>query len=275
MRDASVGFHCPDCVAEAARTTRSGRTAYGGVRSGNPQLTSIVLIAVNAAVFLMVVATGANKSVWLDRLGLLVAGRCDPTDLAGYYPGLGEQDCLTAGEGFTWVHGVADGAWWQLVTSMFTHVDILHIGFNMLALWILGPQLEAVMGRTRFLALYFLSGIAGSACVYWLADQQAQTVGASGAIFGLMGALLIVAIKIRGNIQGILTWIGINVVITVVGSSFISWQGHTGGFVGGLLIGAILIYAPKQRRVLLQSAGLSAVGVLLVVLIVARSLQLN
>ena len=87
--------------------------------------------------------------------------------------------------------GVADGAYWQLVTSMFTHVQVVHIGFNMLALWVLGPQLELVVGRARFLALYFLSGLAGSALIYWAGPEYTLggTIGASGAVFGLMGAL--------------------------------------------------------------------------------------
>ena len=69
--------------------------------------------------------------------------------------------------GGTWIPGVADGAYYQLVTSMFTHVQLWHIGFNMFALYALGPQLELVVGRARFIALYFLSGLAGSALVYW------------------------------------------------------------------------------------------------------------
>ena len=80
---------------------------------------------------------------------------------------------------------------------MFTHVEIWHIGFNMLALYVLGPAARAAIGRTRFLALYLLSGLAGSATVLWLSAPHSQTLGASGAIFGLMGALLVVAIKVR------------------------------------------------------------------------------
>lgn len=275
MRDAAVGFQCPSCIAEGAKSTRAGRTAYGGLRSENPQLTSIVLIAINVGVWLLISATGGNKSFLLDRLGLLSVGRCDPGTQAGYYPGVGEQACRAAGSSVTWVEGVADGAVWQLVTSTFTHVEIWHIGFNMLALWVLGPQMEAVIGRTRFLVLYLLSGFAGSVCVFWLSSEQVQTVGASGAIFGLMGALLVVAFKVGGNVQGILTWIGINVAITVFGSSFISWQGHTGGLVSGLAIATVLAYAPMRRREVWQAVGLGGIFVLLAVLTVVRALQLG
>ena len=187
--------------------------------------------------------------------------------------GFTEATGLSCADGGQLVPGVADGAYWQLVTSMFTHVSIVHIGFNMLALWVLGPQLELAVGRVRFLALYFLSGLAGSALVYW-GDRGA--LGASGAIFGLMGALLIVAIKARGDVRGILTWIGLNFVITFVFVNAISWEGHLGGFVGGTAIGAILVYAPRgPRRTTVQVAGLVAVAVVIAVAIVARTVDLS
>jgi membrane associated rhomboid family serine protease len=160
---------------------------------------------------------------------------------------------------------------------MFTHVQIVHIGFNMLALWVLGPQLEMAVGRVRFLALYFLSGLAGSALVYWAAPEYALggTIGASGAIFGLMGALAIVALKVGGDVRGVLTWIGINFVITFVLAN-ISWQGHVGGFLGGTAIGAILVYAPRgPRRTTVQVLGLSAVGLLIAAAIVVRTISLG
>src|SRR6187401_1159837 len=97
---------------------------------------------------------------------------------------------------------------------MFTHVEIIHIGFNMLALWILGPQLEAVLGRTRFILLYLLSGLVGSATVYWFSAETTPTLGASGAIFGLMGALLVVARKVGSDVNQLLVWIGINFALT-------------------------------------------------------------
>ena len=128
---------------------------------------------------------------------------------------------------------MSDGAYWQLVTNAFTHVEVWHIGFNMLALWVLGPQLELAIGRTRFLALYFLSALAGSTLVYWLGGTTTATLGASAAVFGLMGALLVLALKVGGNVQQILMWIGINFLITVVWRGTISWQGHLGGFLGG------------------------------------------
>jgi membrane associated rhomboid family serine protease len=253
MRPASVGFQCPSCVQEGSRATRSGRTAYGAQRSGNPALTSQVLIALNALVWLAVVATGGARSRVFDLFALL------PTSA---YRLLDGSPVL--------VRGASDGAPWQVLTSMFTHVDLWHIGFNMLALWTLGPQLELAIGRARFLALYLLSGLAGSAMVLWFSAPNSQTLGASGAIFGLMGALLVVAVKVRGDVRGMLVWIGINFVITFVLVRYISWQGHLGGFVGGLLLGAAIVYAPRRRRAAWQVGGLVLVGVVVLVATATR-----
>ncbi|WP_397208481.1 rhomboid family intramembrane serine protease [Nocardioides sp.] len=273
MRSASVGFQCPGCVAEGARTTRAGRTAYGGLRPSNPGATTIALIGINAFVWVLVVATGWKSSELIQRLALSPLGTCFTSDGSGYFPGATEAMCRTAATRY--VPGVADGSYWQLVTSMFAHVEIWHIAFNMLALYAFGPQLELALGRARFLALYLLSGLSGSAFVYWLSAEYSATLGASGAIFGLMGALLVVAYKVGGNVQSLLTWIGINVLITVLGSSFISWQGHLGGFVGGVAITAALVYAPRERRTQVQVAALVLIGLAIALAIVARTLVLT
>ncbi len=273
MRDAAVGFQCPQCVAEGAKSTRSGRTAYGGTRSGNPALTSMVLMGLNALVWVAINVTGGNGSRLLDAFALTPNGRCQAPD-GSYYPGITtEAVCRTGGAALDWIPGVDDGAYWQLITSAFTHVEVWHIGFNMLALWFLGPQLEAVLGRSRFLALYLGSALTASATVYWFSDMAAATRGASGAIFGLMGALLVIAYKVRGDVRGILMWLGLNVVITFTFPG-ISWQGHLGGLLGGLVIGAILVYAPRERRTLVQTVGVSAVVLLTVLAIVLRSATL-
>ena len=270
MRDASVGFQCPECVAEGKRTTRSGRTAFGGLRPTDAGITSFVLIGINAVVWLAIVATGGGGSRLLAALQLIPLGRCAPTGaLENYYPNI-HSDAVCQSVNGTWLPGVADGAWWQLVTSGFTHVALLHIAFNMFALYVLGPQLELVIGRARFLALYLLSLLAASALVMWAAPEQQATVGASGAIFGLMGALLVVALKLRAQVQGILLWIGINFFLTISVSG-ISWQGHLGGFVGGVVIAGILVYAPRgPRRTTFQVCGLVAVGALVALAIILR-----
>ena len=225
----------------------------------------MVLIAVNAAVWLLVMVTGGRPAPGSTSSRCCPPGAASRPAARALLPGIGsEAVCATNPQG-DWVHGVSDGAYWQLLTSMFTHVEIWHIGFNMLALWFLGPQLELAIGRARFLALYLISALAGSTLVYWVAPVDGSTLGASGAIFGLMGALLVLAFKVGGHVQPILMWIGLNFLITVVGRGFISWQGHLGGFLGGALIALVLAYSPRSHRALWQSLGLGAITLGLVV----------
>lgn len=256
MQPASVGFQCPECVRDGARSTRQGLTPYGGKRSGDPRLTSFVLIALNVAVFVAVYLTGRGRSSLVDLLALL------------------PQSAVRLGAGGpVEVQGVSGGAVWQLLTSGFTHVQLLHIAFNMLALYFLGPTLESVLGRTRFLAVYLVSLLGGSAAVMLLAAPNGQTIGASGAIFGLFGALLVVALKVRGQVQQILVWLGLNLVITFTVPG-ISWQGHLGGLVTGAVLAAAIVYAPKQRRAMVHWGAVGLVVVAVMVLIALRAAAL-
>jgi membrane associated rhomboid family serine protease len=165
---------------------------------------------------------------------------------------------------------------WRAVTALFAHSpsSVLHVLFNMFSLYIFGRILEPMLGRWRFLALYLLSGIGGSVGVLLLAGGS--VVGASGAIFGLMGALLVLAFKVGGDVRGVLTWIGINAVITVLFINNISWQGHLGGFLGGLACAGVIIYAPRgPQRTRIQVAGLAAISAVVLAAIVARSVMLS
>jgi membrane associated rhomboid family serine protease len=269
MRDAAVGFQCPDCITEGRRETRSGRTAFGGLRPTNASVTSVVLVAMNAAVWLAILVTGGAGSRLVDLLGLRPNGLCRG---GGGFFDVDQATCSGAG---TWLPGVADGAYWQVVTSGFTHVTIFHVGFNMLALWVIGPQLELALGRTRFLALYLLSMLAGSAVVLWAAPEFQLTLGASGAIYGLFAALLVVVHRVGGDVRQLWVLIGVNVFITFAVPN-ISWQGHLGGFFGGAVIAGILVYAPRgPRRALAQAAGLGIVTAVIAVAIVVRVLALS
>lgn len=273
MISAAVGFQCPECVADGAKQTRQNEAPYGGSRSANPSLTTIVLIAINALVWAAISATGGALSRLAYQLSLLPAGLCTSVNEPGaIYPNAGAVVCAAIGDG-SWVAGVAQGSYWQLLTSAFTHVEIWHIGFNMLALWFLGPGLERVLGRARFLAIYLVSALTGSAAVLWLADPQTQTLGASGAVFGMLGALLVLAYKVRGDVRSVLIWLGINIAYTFLGSG-ISWQGHFGGLIGGALVTAIVVYAPRKGRIRLQWLGIASIVVVLAVLIGLRALQL-
>jgi len=263
-----VGFQCPDCVAQGAKETRQDVAPYGGRRSRDPRTSSIAIIATNVAVWVAITLGGGVAGSLFNLFALSPLSTCRVP--GGYYPGLDAAGC--ASYGGDWSPGMADGAWWQLLTSAFTHASMLHIGFNMFALWVLGPQLERVLGRTRFLALYLLSGLAGSVAVYWLSDPSSTTIGASGAVFGLMGALLVLAARAGGDVRTILFWLGANVAITFLGGSNISWQGHLGGLAGGLLVTFLVVALRRNPRAL--GLALGGVGAGLALLGVARTLLL-
>ena len=175
MRDAAVGFQCPGCIAEGRKTTRQARAPYGGTRSSNPALTSYALIGINLAVWLSVVGTGWSDSRLVGRLALVPRGLCESLAEPGsYYRSGNEAGCAAVGSDGRWVPGVADGAYWELLTSAFMHIQLWHIGANMLSLYLFGPQVEMVLGRVRFLVVYLVSGLTGSAVVFWLADPTAS-----------------------------------------------------------------------------------------------------
>jgi len=272
MTPAAVGFQCPECLAQGRRSQRSPRTAYGGLIPSNAMGTSIALIAINVAVWLAINATGGQSSRLLGWLALSPRGRCDAADGGGYFPGAGHRLCDLAANA-RWVPGVSDGAVWQLLTSTFTQVTVAHIFFNVLNLFILGPQLERVLGRARFLALYVLSGLAGSAMVYAIGPADGSTIGASGAVFGLMGAFLVLAIRSRLDVPGMLVWLAISFAYSFAMPG-ISWQAHLGGFLGGSATAAVLLLAPRARRTAVQAGGLATVLAIVVVTVVVRTLQL-
>ena len=252
MRDASVGFQCPDCVKEGARSTRQGKAVYGGKRlTGNPMATTFALIAANLVGFFAIRSGGGRV---LDALALLPQ---------------------SSTRGFQEVEGVSGGAYWQVLTSAFSHENVLHLGFNMLALYFLGPMLEQVLGRPRFLAVYFVSAFTASAAVMLLSNPNSQTLGASGSIFGLMGALVVVAFKVKADLRQILFWLGLNLVFTFYNTGSISWQGHLGGLLGGALTAAIIVYAPRKRREVIQWTGIALVLVVALVVIAAQAVVLG
>ena len=227
MRSASVGHHCLDCVAAAAQSVPTARTAAGGViRTGAPLL-SYGLIAVNVIVFLLAKFAPAEQ---VYRLAL-------------------------------WPALVATGDWYQLVTSTFLHFGLLHLLFNMYALYILGPPLEEHLGRLRFGVLYGLSALGGSVMVYLFSQPDVPTVGASGAIYGLFGATFVAAKRLRLDVRWLIGLIVINLVLTFAVPG-ISWQGHIGGLITGALIAAVLVYAPRARRNLIQAG--AGIGLLVV-----------
>ncbi len=214
------------------------RTTFGGVLAlGDGALVTKVLIGLNLLVFLL---TEYVSKEWQVKLGLVSWAPL---------PGLR--------------YGMAAGPeeWYRLVTAMFVHGGLLHIATNMFSLWVLGPQLERVLGRVRFLALYLAAGIAGNALSFLLTagPDQLFTVGASGAIFGLLGATGVLFRVNRVPLQPVIVLLVVNLVITF-SLSGIDWRAHLGGLAAGVVIGAGMMYAPRAHRNLVQ--GLTTVAVL-------------
>lgn len=231
MRSAAVGHQCVDCVQAAAYSVPPARTAAGGVlRQGMPVVT-YALIAANVAVFVLQIASRTLQY----KLSLF------PVAVAG-------------------------GQYYRLITSAFMHYGLVHILFNMWALYVLGPPLEQHLGRLRFATLYLLSALGGSVVVYLFSPLNAATAGASGAIFGLFGATLVAARRLNLDVRWLIGLIVINLVITFTFPG-ISWQGHIGGLVTGALVAAVYVYAPRAQRNLVQGAfsvGLLAVFFVLI-----------
>ncbi|MFC8435168.1 rhomboid family intramembrane serine protease [Streptomyces sp. NPDC057253] len=254
MVSASVGFQCPDCVRDGggsgpAPAAARPRTLAGGSVTADPRLFTKILIGINLAVF---IAIQANESLAAD-LSLIAAWPPAP---------------------FAPTEGVADGQYYRLVTSMFAHQEIWHIAFNMLSLWWLGGPLEAALGRARYLAVYFVSGLAGSALAYLLAAPGTQTLGASGAIFGLFGATAVLMRRLNYDLRPIIALLVINLIFTF-GWSSISWQAHIGGLVAGLITGYGMVHAPRERRALVQYGTCALVLLVVVIMTVIRTAQLT
>lgn len=266
MNDAAVGFQCPDCVAEGRKSVREAKGAYGGAINRTPGRVTSVLLAIIAVVWIAITVTGGSTSVIVDWIAMRTAGWCgiisEPT--LGYPDVDSGAVCRAIGD-TRWYPGVVDGGVWRLLTGVFTHVEVWHVALNLVALWQLGPQLERLFGTVRLLALYLVSGLAGGVAVLWLGDSA---VGASGALFGLLAASLVVSRKVGADTASLTTTLVLGVVISLLPG--ISWQGHLGGFVGGGLVAAILAYAPKERRSLIQAGGVLAVVLVLVVATAVR-----
>ncbi|WP_274560580.1 rhomboid family intramembrane serine protease [Streptomyces spiramyceticus] len=254
MVSASVGFQCPDCVRTGSGTGHAPaasrpRTLAGGTIAADPRLIIKILLAINVAVF--IAGRAADQLVRdLDLIGL------------AYNPVDNE------------IVGVADGQWYRLVTAMFLHQEVWHIGFNMLGLWWLGAPLEAALGRARFLALYVLSGLAGSALTYLIADANQPSLGASGAIFGLLGATVVLMRRMNYDMKPVLVLLALNLLFTFTMSN-IAWEAHVGGLVAGTAIAVGMVHAPRERRALVQYGTCGLVLLVTVGLVLARTAALT
>lgn len=249
---APVGIRCPDHAGVAQGTAKVTTGVRRAAYEGTGALVTKTLIAINVLVFFMNLAQGSTLS--------RVSGS------------LFEKGALYIGSPFT--SGLADGEWWRLITSAFLHASLIHLGMNMLVLWIVGSPVEQAIGRGRFLALYFVSGLAGSAGAL-LFDPNAITVGASGAIYGILGAALVLESQgnhvLGGQAFGLIVF---NLVLTFAIPN-ISIGGHLGGLAGGALAMLALsrfgrTHAIYGRPGLVGVIGLIAVGLASVLVAYAR-----
>jgi membrane associated rhomboid family serine protease len=210
MTPAAVGLRCPEHAggrraAQAVRTTPREAARVQRRIGATDALVTKILIGVNVVIYLI----GAVQGSGINAPG---GSFYDKTILFGPF--------------------VAQGDWWRLITSAFLHASLVHIGFNMLALWWIGAPVEMYLGRARYLGLYLVSGLAGAAGAL-LQAPATPTLGASGAIFG---AMLIIEYRATGRLGGnAMTLIVINLVISFAIPG-ISWGGHVGGLIGGILI---------------------------------------
>jgi membrane associated rhomboid family serine protease len=241
MTPTPVGMRCPECSRQRTKVVRMREISTG------PQVT-YALIAINVIAFLaegrLTGGNGGGAENLFNRGALLGSG----------------IESGPAGHGLTYV-GVAYGQWWRIVTGGFLHVNLLHIAFNMYLLYLLGQILEPALGSVRFAAVYLVSLLGGS-LVALLVSPHELTVGASGAVFGLMAAVLLEA-RAR-QIPELQRWVTVLILFNLAFSFVypdISWGGHVGGLISGALSTLVLQLGDRHRQRALALAGCVAIGV--------------
>jgi membrane associated rhomboid family serine protease len=172
-----------------------------------------------------------------------------------------------------WPIATRNGGWWQLVTSGFLHVNPIHIAMNMIALWVIGKDFERVLGPLRFAVVYLVALFGGSVAVFLFGGVYSPEAGASGAVYGLMGGLLVVVLRLKINPGQVIGLIAINLAISVALPG-ISLLGHLGGLVTGAALTAAIVYGPRVRRTAWQAGAAVAVVVVLVGLVLVRDTQI-
>jgi membrane associated rhomboid family serine protease len=231
---AAVGVHCPECVREgrASLPRRSRGVLRAALAPGSAPVVTYVFTGITVVVFLLQQVTSGAVTQ------------------AGIY-----APAFTAVEP------------WRMITSIFLHGGLLHVGLNMLSLLFVGRALEPLLGRSRFLALYLFSGFAGSVAVLLLGNAFTGVLGASGAIFGLLGAFLIIGRRMGANITPMIVLVGINLVLGFVVPG-ISWQAHVGGLIGGALVALVYLRTRRSTQRTVQIALLAGLGAALILIAV-------
>ena len=242
---AAVGVHCVECARENRPVKPKPRFVTAFRRTSTQPVVTFSLIAVTAFFFILQSVPGLGGSV----TGLL--------QYAGVYTQPQTGYPLEP---------------WRMLTSIVMHGSVLHLLFNMYALYVFGQLLEQMLGRGRYLALYLVAGFGGSVAVDLLASPGQPVVGASGAIFGLMGAFFVIQRRLGGNSVQLLILVGINLVIGFIPGFNIAWQAHVGGLVTGAVIGLVFMATRNVRQKSTQIWLLAAVGAALLALTVVRAL---
>lgn len=247
LTPASVGFQCPVCVKEGRAGQRVART-HAGSRVGEQPLVTYVLIGINVLIFALCAFQAGDVvdvgNSWLSSHGALMPAM------------------------------VGQGEYWRLFTSGFLHGGLIHIALNMVSLGLLGLPLERMFGRVRFLVVYLLSLLGGSVSVMWFEAEISLTVGASGAIFGLIGALIVAFRRMRADPRQLVFLLAINLFITFRVDN-ISWQGHLGGLVVGAAAAAIMVYPPAAVRRQWQIWGSIGLALVLIAAVAVRAPQVD
>ncbi len=240
-----MGFQCPECVREGRASVRAPRRGSGlqaaGRRWGAVTLT---LIAANVAMFLVSAVSAAS------------VGNSPLNNYASpLFTALSQ-----------WPNGVYFlGEWWRVFTAAFLHIGPIHLVMNMLGLLIFGSELERQLGRLRFLSLYLLSALGGSAAIQLFGDPRVPVAGASTAIYGLLGGLAVLMLYRRQDLRGLLTLLAINVFISFLPG--VSLLGHLGGLVAGAVTAGLLVLTRRRRPA--QVVGIASLAVVLLVLALA------
>ena len=246
LRDASVGQQCVECVNEGRRTTRRP-VNLTGARLGNRPVLVYLLIAVNVVIFVITAVEAGSIA--------------------------GNTNSPLFDEWVMWPAAAAvNGEWWRVVTAGFLHIGFIHLAVNMLSLWMIGRDLERVLGKIRFAAVYFLSLIGGSIGVMLFAAPNSGAAGASTALYGLLGCYLVAVLRLKLDPRSILITLVINVFLTF--SLGLSIQGHFGGLIVGAIAMAAIVYAPQKNRQWWQGGALVALFLVLALMYVVRAQQL-
>lgn len=243
MVAAPVGFQCRDCVGQAAAAT-APRHPAPVARSGDRPYVTYTLIAI-CVVAMVLAFLGPGVEAVAKNFGMY------PLSIA------------------------VDGEYYRLFTSVFLHWTLLHIGFNMLVLFMLGPSLEGLFGHFRYTVLYVLAGLGGAVASYCFSSVGTLSVGASGAIFGLMGAIVVGGRKIKADVTQVMILLVINLAIGFAPGGTVDWRAHLGGLVVGCLVAAIFAYAPKKNSALVQIVGCVLVVAVLGAMTLWRTEQLT